>query len=98
MVFNKDKVGRFLFNFLFSNTLFIQGKTDDIVKKFLKDVDLLEDFKNFVKINYGDENIDSNDNVQMMEVKKLEEENKEINEEIKMNEQEKRDNNANNSS
>ena len=96
VVFNKDKVGRFLFNFLFSNTLFIQGTTDDIVKKFLKDVDLLEDFKNFVKINYGDENIDSNDNVQMMEVKKLEEENKEINEEIKMNEQEKRDNNANN--
>jgi len=96
VVFNKDKVGRFLFNFLFSNTLFIQGTTDDIVKKFLKDVDLLEDFKNFVKINYGDENIDSNDNVQMMEVKKLEEENKENNEEIKMNEQEKRDNNANN--
>ena len=96
VVFNKDKVGRFLFNFLFSNTLFIQGTTDDIVKKFLKDVDLLEDFKNFVKINYGDENIDSNGNVQMMEVKKLEEENKEINEEIKMNEQEKRDNNANN--
>ena len=96
VVFNKDKVGRFLFNFLFSNTLFIQGTTDDIVKKFLKDVDLLEDFKNFVKINYGDENIDSNDNVQMMEVKKLEEENKEINEEIKMNEPEKRDNNADN--
>jgi len=96
VVFNKHQVGRFLFNFLFSNTLFIQGKTDDIVKKFLKDVDLLEDFKNFVKINYGDENIDSNDNVQMMEVKKLEEENKEINEEIKVNEQEKRDNNANN--
>ena len=96
VVFNKDKVGRFLFNFLFSNTLFIQGTTDDIVKKFLKDVDLLEDFKNFVKINYGDENIDSNDNVQMMEVKKLEEENKEINEVIKMNEQEIRDNNANN--
>ena len=96
VVFNKDKVGRFLFNFLFSNTLFIPGTTDDIVKKFLKDVDLLEDFKNFVKINYGDENIELNENVQMMEVKKLNEENKEIGNEIKMNEQEKRDNNADN--
>ena len=96
VVFNKDKVGRFLFNFLFSNTLFIPGTTDDIVKKFLKDVDLLEDFKNFVKINYGDENIESNENVQMMEVKKLNEENKGIGNEIKMNEEEIKENNVDN--
>ena len=92
VVFNRDKVGRFLFNFLFSNTLFIQGTTDDIVKKFLKDVDLLDDFKNFVKINYGDENIDINENIKMIEVKIMDEKNKQINEQIKTAEQEKKDN------
>jgi len=70
IVFNRDKVGQFLYSFLFSNTLFIQGTTDDTIKKFLKDVDLLDDFKDFVKINYGDDNIDNNDNIQMIEINK----------------------------
>ena len=68
VVFNRDRVGQFLYSFLFSNTLFIQGTTDDTVKKFLKDVDLLDDFKNFVKINYNDDNIDNNENIQMIKV------------------------------
>ena len=78
VVFNRDKVGRFFYNFLFSNTLFIPGTTDDTVKNFLKDVDLLEDFKNFVKINYKDDNIDTNENIKMMEVNKIDIENKPI--------------------
>ena len=85
VVFNRDKVGRFLYNFLFSNTLFIEGTTDDTVKNFLKDVDLLEDFKNFVKINYGDDNIDTNENIKMMEVNKTDKENEPIEDRIKSN-------------
>ena len=93
VVFNRDKVGQFLYNFLFSNTLFIQGTTDDTVKMFLKDVDLLDDFKNFVKINYGDENIDTKDNIKMMEVNELDKENKEINNGDKIDEKVKNDDN-----
>ena len=93
VVFNKDKVGLFLFNFLFSNTLFIQGTTDNIVKKFLEEVDLLDDFKNFVKINYGDDNIDNNENIKMMEVKNIDKENSQINQDINSNEQIMKDNN-----
>ena len=93
VVFNRDKVGKFLYNFLFSNTLFIQGTTDDTVKMFLKDVDLLDDFKNFVKINYGDENIDTKENIKMMEVNELDKENKEINNGDKIDEKVKNDDN-----
>ena len=95
VVFNKDEVGLFLFKFLFSNTLFIQGTTDDIVKKFLEEVELLDDFKKFVKINYGDDNIDNNENIKMLEVKNIDTENKEINQEINTNEQVMKDNNSN---
>ena len=93
VVFNRDKVGRFLYSFLFSNTLFIQGTTDDSIKKFLKDVELLDDFKNFVKNNYGDDNIDTNENIKMLEVNKMEVENKQENNDIKNNEEIQKDNN-----
>ena len=93
VVFNRDKVGRFLYSFLFSNTLFIQGTTDDSIKKFLKDVELLDDFKNFVKINYGDDNIDTNENIKMLEVNKMEVENKQENNDIKNNQEIQKDNN-----
>ena len=98
VVFNRDKVGRFLYDFLFSNTLFIQGTTDDLVKKFLNDVDLLDDFKNFVKNNYGDDSIETNQNIVMMEVNKLEEENKKINDGIKIDGEEKKEEKNNNES
>ena len=84
VVFNRTRVGKFLYDFLFSNTLFVKGTTDDTVKQFLKDVDMLEDFKNFVKINYGDDNIDTKENIKMMEVNQT-------NNEIKKNEEEKKE-------
>ena len=96
VVFNRDKVGRFLYSFLFSNTLFIQGTTDESIKIFLKDVDLLEDFKNFVKINYGDDNIDNNESIKMLEVNKMDVENKQDINDIKSSEEIQKDNNNEN--
>jgi NAD-dependent SIR2 family protein deacetylase len=96
VVFNRDKVGRFLYSFLFSNTLFIQGTTDESIKIFLKDVDLLDDFKNFVKINYGDDNIDNNESIKMLEVNKMDVENKQDINDIKSSEEIQKDNNNEN--
>ena len=81
VVFNRDKVGNFMYNFLFSNTLFIQGTTDNTILKFLKDVDLLDDFKDFLKKKFGDDNIDVSDNIKMIEIKNIQPKEKEINNE-----------------
>ena len=70
-----------MYNFLFSNTLFIQGTTDNTILKFLKDVDLLDDFKDFLKKNFGDDNIDVSDNIKMIEIKNIQPKEKEINNE-----------------
>lgn len=93
---NRDKVGRFLECFLFSNTLFIQGTTDDSIKMFLQDIELLDYFKNFVKLNYVDDNIDTNENIKMLEVNKMDVENKQENNDIKNNEEIQDNNNENN--
>ena len=71
VVFNKDKVGNFLYDYLFSNTLFIQGTTDNTVLTFLKDIDLLDDFKTYLGKTYGDDNINVNDNVKMIDITNL---------------------------
>ena len=69
VVFNRDRVGTFLYNFLFSNTLFIQGTTDNTILAFLKDVDLLDDFKEYLKNTFGDDDIDLSGNIKMIEIK-----------------------------
>lgn len=71
VVFNRDKVGNFLYNFLFSNSLFVQGTTDSIVLQFLKDIELLEDFKKYLSSTFGDDNIDLSDNIKMIDIKDL---------------------------
>ena len=71
VVFNRDKVGSFLYNFLFSNTLFIEGTTDNTVIQFLKDIDLLEDFKEYLGKIFGDDNIETSENIEMINIKNL---------------------------
>ena len=83
VVFNRDKVGNFLYNFLFSNTLFIQGTTDNTVLKFLEDIDLLNDFKKYLGETFEDDNIDVDNNVKMIDIKNLNPNEKEIKEEPK---------------
>ena len=61
MVFNMESVGGFQYNKLFSNTLLIEGKTDENVVKFLKDANLIDEFKDFMKKEYGEEFKDGND-------------------------------------
>jgi NAD-dependent SIR2 family protein deacetylase len=78
VVFNRDKVGTFLYNFLFSNTLFVQGTTDNTVLKFLKDIDLLDDFKKYLGSTFGDDNLEISDNVKMIDIKNLSNDNNEI--------------------
>ena len=78
VVFNRDKVGIFRYDYLYSNSLFIQGTTDDLVIKFLKEIDLLDDFKKFIKIEFGDDSIEIPDNVKMMNFEKLDENNNDI--------------------
>ena len=51
VLFNMEKVGSFLYDKLYSNKLFIQGKTDENIIKFLKNIDMLNEFKDFVKKN-----------------------------------------------
>ena len=85
VVFNRDRVGSFLYNFLFSNTLFIQGTTDNTVIQFLKDIDLLEDFKEYLLKNFGDKNIDVSDNIKMIDIKNLIPNENEIKNEISNN-------------
>ena len=86
VVFNRDKVGSFLYNFLFSNTLFIQGTTDSTVLQFLKEINLLEDFKGYLLKTFGDDNIDISDNVKMIDIKdiKTNDNDNEVNNEIKI--------------
>ena len=61
VVFNMESVGGYQFNKLGSNSLFIEGKTDENVIKFLKDLNWLEEFKEFMKKEYNEEFKDDND-------------------------------------
>ena len=61
VVMNYDEVGEYDYNLLSSNSIFIQGKTDDVVLKFLKDIGLEDDFKQFIKETYGDEEINKSE-------------------------------------
>ena len=83
VVFNRDRVGNFLYNYLFSNTLFIQGTTDNTVLQFLKDINLFEDFKQYLSKTFGDDNIDVSDNIKMIDIKNLNHIQNKINNETK---------------
>ena len=55
VVFNMESVGGYTFNRLYCNALFIEGKTDENVLKFLKDCNMIDEFKDFMKNEYKDE-------------------------------------------
>ena len=61
VVFNMEKVGEFKYNRLYNHSLFIGGKTDENVIKLLKDLKMLDEFKDFMKKEYNEEFKDSND-------------------------------------
>ena len=61
VVFNMEEVGGFLFNKLYCNALFIEGKTDENIIKLLKDTNMFDEFKEFMKKEYSDEFKDDND-------------------------------------
>ena len=55
IVFNMEKVGEYPYDSLLSKSLFIEGKTDENVVKFLKDINMLDEFKDFMKKEYNEE-------------------------------------------
>ena len=61
VLFNMERAGEFRYNELLSNSVFIQGKTDENVIKFLKDLNMLDEFKEFMKKEYNEEFKDDND-------------------------------------
>ena len=61
IVFNMEKVGEYLYDSLLSKSLFIEGKTDENVVKFLKDINMLDEFKDFMKKEYNEEFKDKNE-------------------------------------
>ena len=55
LVFNMEEVGEFGYEYLCTDSLFIQGKTDQSVIKFLKDVNLFDEFSDFIKKEYNED-------------------------------------------
>ena len=55
MVFNMEEVGSFFYNKIYCNHLFVAGKTDENIIKFLKDTDMLNEFKTFLKKEYNED-------------------------------------------
>ena len=54
-VFNMEPVGNYYYNKLHQNQIFIQGKTDENIIQFLKDTDMLKEFKEFLKKEYNED-------------------------------------------
>ena len=61
IVFNMERVGEYPYDSLLSNSLFIKGKTDENVIKFLKDINMLDEFKDFMKKKYNEVLKDKNE-------------------------------------
>ena len=55
IVFNKEKVGTYGYNEIGKKDYFIEGKIDENILKFLKDVKLYDEFQKFIKDEYGEE-------------------------------------------
>ena len=63
IVFNMEKVGNFQYNKLHVNKIFIQGKIDENIIQFLKDTDMFNEFRKFVKKEYNEDlNVDEDKN------------------------------------
>ena len=67
VVLNMESVGGFQFNKLYSNSLFIEGKTDESIVKLLKDMNMFNEFKDFMKKEYNKEFKDDNDIEKLIE-------------------------------
>ena len=61
LVINMENVGGYDFHRLYSNSLFIEGKTDESVIKLLNDCNMIDEFKEFMKNEYKDEFKDDNE-------------------------------------
>ena len=55
IVFNMEKVGTYRYNEIGKEDYFIEGKIDENILKFLKDVKLYDEFENFIKDEYDEE-------------------------------------------
>ena len=55
MVFNMEEVGNYLYNYLEDDSIFIEGKTDKSVIQFLKDINLFNEFNEFIKKEYNED-------------------------------------------
>ena len=75
VVLNMEKVGGYNYNRLYTNCLFMGGKTDESVIKLLKDLKMFDEFKEFMKKEYNEEFKDDNDieklikDIENMEIK-----------------------------
>ena len=54
VVFNMDKVGNFSFEKILEKSVFIQGKIDDNIIKFLKNCKMFQEFEDYVKKEYNE--------------------------------------------
>ena len=54
-VFNMEEVGEYYYGRLTKDSIFIEGKTDESIIKFLKDTNLFDEFKTFIKSEYNEE-------------------------------------------
>ena len=70
VVFNMEPVGFYYYNKLHKNQIFIQGKTDENIIKFLKDTNMIKEFKEFVKKEY-DEDLNIEEDKDEAEIDKL---------------------------
>ena len=55
IVFNMEKVGKFGYDYIQNDEIFLQGKTDEKIIQFLKDTELFNEFSNFIKKEYNEE-------------------------------------------
>ena len=54
MVFNMEEVGEFNYYDLSKDSIFILGKTDQNIIKFLKDINWYDEFARFIKKEYNE--------------------------------------------
>ena len=55
VVFNIEEVGEFAYNYLSTEHYFIGGKTDENIIRFLKGINLYDEFKQFIKKEYNEQ-------------------------------------------
>ena len=55
ILFNMEEVGDYAYGKLTTKSIFIQGKTDENIIKFLNDTNLINDFSKFIKKEYNED-------------------------------------------